>query len=178
MKLNLGCGENYIPGFIHVDVRSFDHIDYVCELDKLPFDDSIVDLIYASHVLEHFGRHKVQDVLEEWCRVLKPGGTLRLAVPDFESICMMYAEDRELINVYGLLMGGQQYEYNYHKSVFDYESLNDILFFSGFENVRRYDWRDTIHKDYDDYSQSYLPHMDKKNGTLMSLNIEAIKGSK
>ena len=44
-----------------------------------------------------------------------------------------------------------------------------------FVNVRRYDWRQTIHKDYDDHSQAYYPHMDKENGLLMSLNVEADK---
>jgi hypothetical protein len=41
--------------------------------------------------------------------------------------------------------------------------------------VSKYDWRDTEHSELDDFSQSYLPHMDKDNGKLMSLNIEAVK---
>lgn len=46
---------------------------------------------------------------------------------------------------------------------------------NGFENVHRYDWRQRIHKDYDDHSQAYFPHLDKENGILISLNVEAIK---
>jgi hypothetical protein len=45
----------------------------------------------------------------------------------------------------------------------------------GFKNVHRYDWRQTIHKDYDDFSQAYIPHMDKEHGILISLNVEAEK---
>ncbi len=45
----------------------------------------------------------------------------------------------------------------------------------GFKDIRRYDWRETEHSDIDDFSQCYLPHMDKENGMLMHLNIEAIK---
>jgi len=45
----------------------------------------------------------------------------------------------------------------------------------GFKEVVRYDWRKTEHFYVDDYSQAYLPHMDKTNGKLMSLNVEAIK---
>jgi len=37
------------------------------------------------------------------------------------------------------------------------------------------DWEKTEHAIYDDHSQAYLPHMDKKNGTLISLNMECIK---
>ena len=45
----------------------------------------------------------------------------------------------------------------------------------GFKDVYKYDWRQTEHSYIDDYTQSYLPHMDKENGTLLSLNVEAIK---
>ena len=45
----------------------------------------------------------------------------------------------------------------------------------GFSEVKKYDWRKTSHSQFDDHSQAYLPHMDKENGDLMSLNIEAVK---
>jgi len=50
---------------------------------------------------------------------------------------------------------------------------------AGFNNVRRYDWRETDigHAGIDDYSQAYLPHMDKENGRLMALNVEVDKPS-
>ncbi|MFC1945689.1 hypothetical protein ACFLW1_00650 [Chloroflexota bacterium] len=46
---------------------------------------------------------------------------------------------------------------------------------AGFYNVHREDWRETEHRDHDDFSRAYLPHIDKENGTLVSLNIEAEK---
>ena len=45
----------------------------------------------------------------------------------------------------------------------------------GMREVNHYDWRDTEHSEFDDHSQAYLPHMDKDNGTLMSLNVECKK---
>ena len=53
-------------------------------LKELP--DNSVDLIYACHLLEHFGRWEMHEVLQEWYRVLKTGGLLRLAVPDFSAL--------------------------------------------------------------------------------------------
>jgi len=50
-----------------------------------------------------------------------------------------------------------------------------ILESVGFKNVKRYDWCDTIHKDYDDFSQAYIPHRDNEKGILISLNVEAEK---
>ena len=176
IKLHLGCGEKYIPGFIHVDIREFDHIDYITSVDNLNmFKDNSVNLIYASHILEHFKRFETEKVLNEWYRVLEKGGILRIAVPDFEKIVKVYLKNKKLDELMGLLYGGQHYKYNFHHKVFDFNSLSKILTKVGFKTVYKYNWRETIHKDYDDFSQSYLPHMDKKNGILMSLNIEAIK---
>jgi hypothetical protein len=59
--------------------------------------------------------------------------------------------------------------------VFDEPFLKQALEEVGFQQVRRWDWRNTDHSQVDDYSQAYLPHLEKQNGQLMSLNLEAIK---
>ena len=53
--------------------------------------------------------------------------------------------------------------------------MRSTLLKSGFESVDMYDWRDLLPENYDDYSKAYLPHMDVKNGKLMSLNMMARK---
>ena len=63
----------------------------------------------------------------------------------------------------------------YHKTVYDYSDLKKVLEDNGFGNIKKWDWKDVEHGKYDDYSQAYLPHMDKINGTLISLNIECKK---
>jgi len=63
----------------------------------------------------------------------------------------------------------------YHKTVYDFRSLKLFLEASGFQKVKQYDWRLTDHAYVDDHSQAYMPHMDKKQGTLISLNVEAVK---
>ena len=63
----------------------------------------------------------------------------------------------------------------YHKTAYDFDELSEALESVGIENVKRYDWRDTEHADFDDHSQAYIPHMDKDNGTLISLNVEGVK---
>jgi len=178
MKLHLGCGRKYIEGFKHVDLQDFGHIDYKTSVNDLYFaEDNTIELIYAAHVLEHFGRNEYIDVLKEWCRVLKPKGVLRISVPSFDAVVKYYAsksDDLELL--LGLLVGEQKVgEYDYHKMEFDKKLLTKILLEIGFSEVRKYDWRETEHSYIDDFSQAYLPHMDKENGMLMSLNLEAIK---
>lgn len=178
MKLHLGCGKRYIPGFIHVDVKPAPHVDIVSLVEKLPMADATASLIYASHVLEHFGRFQFKSVLMEWFRILEPGGVLRLAVPDFAACATIYYEQGlvdGLSGVVGLISGGQRDEYDYHKMIFDEPLLRDALLATGFREVRRWDWRTTEHYDVDDYSQAYLPHLHKDDGRLMSLNLEAVK---
>ena len=176
IKLNLGSGEKFIPGFTHIDVKKFEHIDYVAEVDNLSmYEDESVDLIYASHLLEHFERNRTKEVIKEWYRVLKVGGMLRIAVPDFEKIVEVYQKYHDIDLIMGLLYGRQDYKYNFHYRAFDFNSLERLFKDSGFKAVKKYDWRKTVHKDYDDFSQAYIPHMDKENGVLVSLNVEAVK---
>ncbi|MDX2142286.1 MAG: methyltransferase domain-containing protein [Rhodospirillaceae bacterium] len=178
-KLHLGCGKRFIPGFKHVDIAALPHVDYVSDVRKLSFAvDGSVDLIYAAHILEHFGRFEFKNVLAEWHRVLKPGGILRLSVPDFAKCAAVYYENGladGLTGLLGLIMGGQRDGFDYHKMIFDEPFLTRALMSLDFKEVRRWDWRTTEHADVDDYSQAYLPHLDKESGRLMSLNIEAIK---
>ena len=178
MKLHLGCGNRYIPGFFHIDGFDAPHIDHVCSIENLSFiEDNSIELIYSSHVLEHFKRARLPEVLKEWNRVLKPGGILRVAVPDFEGIVKVYNKYKDLDLVIGPIFGGQNYLYNIHYNTFDFNSLSNYLSEAGFDNIEKYDWRLTEHSDIDDFSQAYIPHMDKENGILISLNVEAIKES-
>jgi predicted SAM-dependent methyltransferase len=179
-KLHLGCGAKYIPDFFHVDIVDAPHIDRCGHVDDLAFlPEGVVELIYACHVLEHFGRYEVETVLREWHRVLRAGGILRLSVPDFAAVAKMYASEglRDgMSGLVGLVSGGQRTPYDYHKMIFDEPLLTSLLSRAGFAAVRRWEWRDTEHAHIDDYSQAYLPHLDKKRGQLMSLNLEAVKG--
>ena len=174
--VHLGCGERYIPGFVHVDIRPLPHVDIVAPIDRLEaFQDGSVDLIYNCHVLEHVRRGEELRVLSEWYRVLKVGGVLRTSVPDFEAIVFWYQKTSSLEDLVGLLYGRQNYQYNFHFQAFDFARLQRLLEAVGFKDVRRYDWRETPHRNYVDFSQAYLPHMDKEHGVLMSLNVEATK---
>lgn len=183
VKLHLGCGKRYIPGFVHVDLCDLPHIGYQHSVDDLPmFQNGTVELIYASHVFEYFDHQEAIAVLAEWHRVLKSQGILRLAVPDFPALVKVYKQTRDLNKLLGPLYGRMEIECGngeqqaiYHRTVYDFLSLKLFLEENGFGNVRCYDWRKTIHKDYDDYSQAYFPHMDKEHGLLISLNVEAVK---
>ena len=177
-KLNLGCSSRKFHGWINIDAREEvgpDVIDDVFTLRSI--EESSVDLIYASHLLEHVKRKEVKSVLLRWKKLLRPNGVLRLSVPDFEKIIKYYLLNSDLEKLHGLLHGGQRNEYDIHYITFDFKLLKRLLVEVGFseEDIRIYSFKETEHFFIDDGSQAHLPHMDKVNGMLMSLNIEAIK---
>lgn len=177
IKLHLGCGGVIIPGYVNIDLNIRPGIDLLSDLRRLPFAPGGVDFIFACAVIEHFERNEWRSVLAHWFTALKPGGTLRLSTSDFEACVAQYAAEGNITDVTGLIIGGQRDFYDWHGMIFDFELLRGGLEEAGFGNVRRYDWRETdIGKaGTDDYSQAYLPHMDKENGRLMALNVEADK---
>lgn len=177
MKLHLGCGYKILDGYINVDIRPETGCQIIDDVKILSnFENNSADEIYACHVLEHFGRHEYVSVLQKWYNVLKPGGIIRLSVPDIEVVCNQYIGNKySLRQLIGFLYGGQTYKENYHYIGFDFNMLKEDLEGLKFTNIKRWDWKETDHKHIDDYSQAYLPHMKKEGGTLMSLNIQGTK---
>lgn len=176
VKLHIGCGDKRLEGFTNIDVRPLESVDEVDDINYLyKYQENSIDLIYACHVMEHLGRLEYKRTLQRWHNLLKDGGVLRLAVPDIEMVFTHYNQHKDLKCLRGLLWGGQTYEHNFHYMGWDFKTLEQDLLDTGFKVVKRYDWKDTEHSHVDDYSQCYLPHLDKENGILMSLNVEAQK---
>ena len=180
MKFNIGCGwRDFGKDWIHIDGGDYKHLDDN-DIYLSLVEDETADLIYASHLIEYFDRKEIINLLDFWKRKLKTGGTLRISVPDFGQITSLYIKgynDYKLEDFLGLLYGKMPMgkETIYHKTTYDFKSLKLLLEDIGFRDVKKYDWRKTSHSEFDDHSQCYLPHMDKDNGTLLSLNMECKK---
>jgi len=175
LKLHLGCGKRHFAGWDSVDKADFQHIKSN-NITELPYETNSADVIYASHVLEYFDREEVVSVLNEWRRVLKEDGTLYLSVPDFGTMSRLYQEARIPLHkfvgpLYGKMTAGG--DMIYHKTVYDYSSLGELLRFVGFKSIEpwtRKELSDLMKdKSWDDHSQA------KVNGELISLNISCKK---
>jgi SAM-dependent methyltransferase len=88
--LDVGCGRNKRPGAIGIDRHPASHADVLCDLDRFPypFAASSFDRLLAIHVIEHLD--DVLRALEEFHRLVRPGGTVRIETPhytDFSSFC-------------------------------------------------------------------------------------------
>lgn len=109
LLLNLGCGGHFHPAWVNIDLVS--RHPAVMEHDiqsHLPYADATFNVVYHSHVLEHLPKWKAFSFLSECIRVLKPGGILRIAIPDLETICRLY-----LKNLDAALVGDQKAEQRY-----------------------------------------------------------------
>ena len=130
LRLNIGAGDVEVPGFTPVDRKNGQ------EAYPLENEDNSVDEIRASHVLEHFGFVEARAALTDWIRALKPGGRIRLAVPDFEFIVSEYhrqGTNSRLLFAYA--MGGQIDANDYHRCLFDELSLRELMEQCGLERV-------------------------------------------
>ncbi len=185
MKLHLGCGDIDIPGFYNVDLSDYPHVNLKADIRNLSmFEDNSVELIYVSATFQYFDRLEGAQCLQEWHRILKPGGVLRISTVDFDKLLdVYYKTGKDLTKIVGPLYGRMDVvdEDNnpiskiYHRIVYTKPEMLRMLKDSGFTNVKDYDWREYVHAGYDDQSQSYFPHMSKESGIHIMQNLQATK---
>lgn len=175
LNLHLGCGKINHDKFINIDAHPFPHVHYVQSIAKLPqFKEGSVDLVYASHCLEHFSYLQTKPVLLEWCRVLKHGAILRLSVPDFDKLVEIYRiHEFDPDVILPQLMGGQNNRFNYHLTAFNSVNLSRLLLEAGFSYVRTWEPGSEDLTSFDDFS-TYQKEV-AGNFYAISLNIEAVK---
>jgi SAM-dependent methyltransferase len=104
----------------------------------IPLLDASADYIYSSHFLEHLFRQDARNLLVDSFRVLRPGGTLRVVVPDLAYAVSLYADGRadEMLTQYFFVEDDNSY-YARHKYMYDFEMLAALLREIGFKDVRR-----------------------------------------
>lgn len=160
IKLHIGCGKrDFGPDWDHIDKADFPHIKSK-DVTNLPYETGTIDVIYACHLIAYFDREEIVPVLKEWRRVLKKGGVLRLATPNWDVLRKM------AVPMLGPLYGKMGDPVIYHKTVYTFDSLKRLVTDAGFHYAKRYDHKKTEHAQFDDHSAAY--HKDK----LISLNIE------
>jgi len=175
-KLHLGCGSVHIKGFINVDITCGPYIDAVDDVRFLEkFENNSAPVIYACHVLEHFGHEEVPRILRRWKEVLMPGGEIRISVPDIDRIVEIYKNNWSHFQTpgnspwIGLLYGGQGNQYDVHKTGFNFCWLKYLMEKEGYKDIEEYPhtphWLGIV-----DASLAEAPF-----GVYLSLNVKAKK---
>lgn len=142
LRLHLG-GEAVKDGWKIVNIQPKEGVDFIGDCKDLSqFADGSVTEVYASHVYEHLSyQGEVQAAFREAFRVLKKWGVLRVAVPDLETLCNLYLNPQlspqQRFHVMRMIMGGQIDAFDYHKTMFNEQTLTMMLQEIGFGKVNR-----------------------------------------
>ena len=109
---------------------------------SLPLKDDIVDFIYSSHFLEHLFKPDAERLLKESYRVLKPGGIVRVCVPDLACAVLLYSQGKkeQMLENYFFVEDKDSFLAR-HKYMYDFELLKQLLEKVGFSQVVRCEYR-------------------------------------
>jgi SAM-dependent methyltransferase len=132
-------------------IRSLRHHDYVFyNLERgVPLDSNVADYVYSSHVLEHFHQEDAARLIADMYRVLKPGGIVRVCVPDLEIAVRLYQQGHKH-QALAYFFAPSWYDlFAQHHYMYDYELLTELLRTQGFVAIRRCQYREGATPDLD-----------------------------
>ncbi len=177
LKVNLGSGPLPRQGWLNVDGWS-KAADLIQDLGRgLDLPDACAQLAFSEHVLEHLEYPRQARVfLREICRILEPGGHVRVIVPDAERLMRAYtADDREALKRLAPsettpieAVNRVFRERGFHRFAWDFDLLASELVGAGFQAVRRASFRDSP------IDELNIDH-DEPERILQSLYVEAQK---
>lgn len=145
LRLNIGCGGRKLSGYIGIDaVAERAAADIVATADKIPLPDGCAEEIIAIHLWEHFYRFQCEEIIAEWSRLLKSGGTLILELPNIIKCCEnvlsgkfnagKHPDQLGMWGLYGDPREGDQFMA--HRWGWSPQSLTDFLKANGFIKIR------------------------------------------
>lgn len=136
VRLNVGAGDHSDRRYTDIDLKTGG------DALKLPYDDNSVDEVYSAHLLEHFrGRDQVDAALAEWVRVLKPGGLLRVAVPDMAKLARKVLDVEEEGGFHTLeqmICGAHSDDADKHGAIFTEASLRERMHRAGIGDIQHF----------------------------------------
>lgn len=156
-KLQIGCGRNMTPGWLNTDMSidlCKDGAMYLDAGETFPFPDNSINYVYSEHLFEHLSHDQAVNMLQECRRVLKPGGVIRIATPDFHFLEDLYLHPEKPANksyIEWSAKGGggcrpipatpvniiSKFHTEWgHKIIYDQQTLTDLLQDQGYKNIR------------------------------------------
>jgi predicted SAM-dependent methyltransferase len=154
-KLQLGAGPNVLDGWCNTDLSPTHKGVYVIDVTKrFPFDDKTIDYILSEHLIEHLSYKEGLYMLGECYRILKPGGKIRIATPDFETLIDLHSSEKSEIQQQYIkwhvdsFLPGMDYNDCFvinnafrgwgHQLIYDENTLRKSIIEAGFTEIKRY----------------------------------------
>ncbi len=141
MRIEIGAGAKPTPGYVHVDAVALEEVDVIDDGRTLAkFGDGVAQEIYSHWFLEHVARHEVNPMLENWKRVLAPGGRIRLVTNNHEAHNRCLAEGQITWREWSYLIYAVENKRGYgvwdiHKCAWTQGLLDETLRLAGFVEV-------------------------------------------
>ncbi len=140
MKLNIGCGADYRPGFINIDASSkLNKVDRIINIsvESLAdhFEENSVDFILANDIIEHHFHWEAVRIFRDFYKILRSGGECEIRVPDCEKIIRSWRYDIE--RKLTLLFGGQDIPQGIQSDMEESRKKHPYLF------CHKYGWTQT-----------------------------------
>lgn len=144
MKLHLGCGEQYLKGYVNIDFPVSEHsvmkpkADVFADIRTLQYPAGSIEEIRSHHVFEHFSRAETLKLLKQWHGWLAVGGTLVIETPDFEGSIrkFLHADIRTQSQLGRHIFGSQEAKWAYHLDGWYGKKFRFVLDRFGFKNIR------------------------------------------
>lgn len=122
---------------------AFRRLHYLDVTRPLPYPDGVLEAVFGSHVLEHLTPREGAALLREVHRVLRPGGILRISVPDLDGVIAAYDPQRPDAFLFGMWQGRDRSTSRHrHWWFYNERSLGDLLRAVGFADVGRHAYRE------------------------------------
>lgn len=150
LRISLGCGRHVVEGWFCIDLQQHPTatrpIDMVSDVRKIALPDACARELMAIHLFEHLWRWEVDDVLEEWKRLLRPNGLLIMEMPDLMKCCQnivsgnthgrKFADQLGMWGLYG--DPREQDPLMMHRWAWTFASIKPLLEEHGFHQVRQF----------------------------------------
>lgn len=155
-KLEVGSGNRPTPGYLHCDVNpSLPDLDFVCPMHQIPVEDNRFDEVRTVHVIEHVDYKTGLRALQEWYRVLKPGGMCYIDTPNLRRNVKLYLErDKSWMEDFNIL----------HPSEQEMVSINGVPNKTLWVNFKMFSTSDPWNTHYINYDADLLPLMCRNVG--------------
>jgi predicted SAM-dependent methyltransferase len=97
-KMQIGCGSNYLEGWLNTDLNYNDKVAFLDAGAKFPVQSDTFDFTYSEHLFEHLKVEEQLNMLKESFRILKKGGVMRIATPSLDFLFNLYANPNTIEN--------------------------------------------------------------------------------
>ncbi|MFC1848271.1 methyltransferase domain-containing protein [Chloroflexota bacterium] len=155
--LQVGAGTNSLEGWLNTDQCPVNNrVVYMDAIQPFPFKDNTFEYVFSEHQIEHLSYEEGLFMLGECYRILKPGGKIRIATPDLETLICLFTPDKSDIQKKYIdwvvarwlphatvkkecFVINNAFRHWWHKFIYDRETLRHALESVGFANLKYYD---------------------------------------